>query len=299
MYMKKLLLSLTLLAGSMASAQIFQENWDGNGPGVSNWILYNLDNRTPVGPDGTSGEPLSFLVQDAWTVLSLADIQGANPDYAGYPAAATGMDGNIIASNSWYVPVGVANDWLVSPLITVPAGTTGLNLNWAAVSLGNTSFLEDYRVLISPTGGSAVANFTTLLLDVNDELNTGNYRTVALPASLAGTSFRIAFQNDGNDQYVMFLDNISVTGTLSNSEFLANKFNLYPNPSNSIVNISSNDAILIDKVEITDINGRIVKSFNADATSSTSINVSDLNAGVYFLNISSAEGLAVKKLIKN
>ncbi|MFN7331974.1 MAG: T9SS type A sorting domain-containing protein [Flavobacterium sp.] len=130
-------------------------------------------------------------------------------------------------------------------------------------------------------------------------MNTGSYIEVPLPESLAGTSFRIAFQNDGNDQYVMFLDNITVTGTLSNSEFLANKFNLYPNPSNSIVNISSDDAILIDKVEITDINGRIVKSFNADATSSTSINVSDLNAGVYFLNISSAEGLAVKKLIKN
>ncbi len=298
--MKKLLLSLLFIGSISANAQstIFAENWDGVGPGITGWTLYNLDNLTPVGPTGTDGEPLSFLVQDAWSVLSLAAIQGANPAYTAYPAAATGMAGNIIASNSWYNPVGTANDWLVSPLITIPAGATSVNLNWAAQSLGNSTFLEDYQVYVSPTGGSQVANFTTLLLDVNNELSAGNYRTAALNG-YAGTSIRIAFRNDGVDQYVMFLDNISVTGTLSNNEFLSSKFTTYPNPANNIVTVSSSENILLNEVVITDLNGRTVSTTKMSNVSEAQINVSDLNAGIYFMNITSDSGKAVKKFVKN
>jgi Secretion system C-terminal sorting domain len=299
--MKKLLLLASIASTSFVSAQstIFAEDWDGNGPGIIEWQTYNLDGLNPVGPDGVDGEALSFLVQDAWSFLSLAEIQGANPDFADYPAGATGMAGNIVASNSWYNPVGTANDWLVSPLITVPAGTSGLNLNWAATSLGNAQFLEDYRVYVSPTGGDQVADFTSLILDVNNELNTGNYRTVALNPALAGTSFRIAFRNDGVDQYVMFLDNISITGTLSNDEFFSNKFNTYPNPAKDLVTISSSENININSVSIADINGRTVKSVELNNVSETQINVSDLTSGVYFMNIYAADGKAVKKFIKN
>lgn len=300
--MKKLLLSTFILFAVNSNAQttIFAENWDGIGPGISEWILYNLDNRTPVGPGGTDGEALSFLVQDAWTVLSLQQIQGANPNFVAYPVAATGMGGNIIASNSWYNPIGAANDWLVSPLITIPAGATNINLNWAATSLGATAFLEDYRVHLSPTGGSQVANFTTLLIDVNNELNTGNYRIQALSNDLAGTSFRIAFQNDSIDQYVMFLDNITITATLplSTNEFFANNLKIYPNPTKDIIDLSTSTT-LINNVSVTDLNGRIVKSFNLNGISQTELNVSDLTSGMYFVSVETDLGKGTTKIIKN
>ncbi|MES2746845.1 MAG: T9SS type A sorting domain-containing protein [Bacteroidota bacterium] len=292
--MKKLLLSFLFIGSVSANAQstIFEENWDGVGPGITGWTLYNVDNRTPD-PD-----PLSSLVTEAWTVLSLATIQGALPTYTGYPAAATGMAGNIIASNSWYAPTGVANDWLVSPLITIPAGATSVNLKWAAVSLANASFLEDYQVYVSPTGGSAVANFTTLLLDVNNELNTGNYRTAAL-TGYDGTSIRIAFRNDSNDQYVMFLDNIKIDGTLSSDEFFSSKFTTYPNPASNNVTITSSENILLTEVVVTDINGRTVSTNKINNLTEAQINVSELNSGIYFMNITSESGKAVKKFIKN
>jgi hypothetical protein len=299
--MRKILLSSLLLTSVFTNAQstIFAENWDGIGPGISAWTLYNLDNRTPVGPGGTDGEALSFLVQNAWNVLSLDQIKTANgnPNYT-YPAGATGMAGNIVAANSWYDPAGAANDWLVSPLIQIPAGATNLSLKWAATSLGAAAYLEDYKVYVSPTGGNQVANFTQLLLTVTNELSAGNYRSIPL-TGYAGTSIRIAFKADSNDDYVMFLDNIMIEGTLSNSEFFSNKFSTYPNPANSVVNISNNENILLTDINITDINGRTVKTFNALNTSETQINVSDLNAGVYFLNITSDSGNAVKKFIKN
>jgi len=301
--MKKLLLSIALLSiGFSANAQstLFEEDWDGVGPGISEWTLYNVDGLTPVGPAGTSGEALSNLVTDAWNVLSLDEIRVANGQAAyNYPAAAVGMFDNIIASNSWYEPVGIANDWLVSPPITIPAGSTGLTLNWAAVSLGNASFLEDYQVYISPTGGNNVANFTTLLLDVNNELSTGSFRTAALNSALSGTTIRIAFRNDGNDQYVMFLDNISVTGTLSNDEFFSSKFAAYPNPAKNVLNITTSENILVNNISITDLNGRIVQNGAVNNLTETQINVADLSSGIYFLNIDSDAGKAVKKFIKN
>lgn len=301
--MKKLLLSIIVAFSLNSNAQttIFAEDWDGNGPGISAWTLYNLDNRTPVGPGGEDGEPLSFLVQDAWSVLSFEQIQGANPLFEAYPSAATGMEGNIIASNSWYNPIGAANDWLVSPLITIPAGATNISLNWAATSLGSATFLEDYRVHLSPTGGSQVANFTTLLIDVNNELNTGNYRTQVLNNNLAGTSIRFAFQNDSVDQYVMFLDNITLTATvpMSSNEFFSNKFSTYPNPATSMISIVNSDNILVNEIFISDINGRIMLENKFSNVSEAQINVSQLNSGVYFININTDAGKAVKKFIKN
>lgn len=300
--MRKFLLTVLPLMTFLTNAQttIFAEDWDGNGPGISEWTLYNLDNRTPVGPGGTDGEPLSFLVQEAWSVLSFEQIQGANPLFEAYPVAATGMEGSIIASNSWYNPVGIANDWLVSPLIDIPEGATNISLNWAATSLGATAFLEDYRVHLSPTGGSQVANFTTLLIDVNNELNTGNYRTQVLNNNLAGTSIRFAFQNDGNDQYVMFLDNITLTATvpMSNNEFFANNLKIYPNPTKDIINLSTSTT-LINNVDVTDLNGRIVKSFDLSGISQTELNVSDLTSGMYFASVETDLGKGTTKIIKN
>lgn len=298
--MKKLLLFLLLVVSINTNAQstIFAENWDGIGPGIAGWTLYNVDGRTPVGPTGTDGEPLSFLITNAWNVLSLANIQGASPAYLAYPAAATGMAGNIIASNSWYTPVGIANDWLVSPLIAIPAGATSVNLKWAAQSLGAAAFLEDYKVYVSPTGGNAVANFTTLLLNVPNELSAGNYRTAAL-SGYAGTSIRIAFRNDGNDQYVMFLDNISIDGTLSNDEFFSSKFTTFPNPAATTVTISNSDNIMISNVDIIDINGRIVSSHTNNNLTEIQVNVADLTSGIYFMNITTDSGKAVKKFVKN
>jgi len=300
--MKKILLTILFIGSLNANAQttIFAEDWDGVGPGIAAWTLYNEDGLTPVGPGGVDGEALSFLIQDAWSVLSLEQIRTAleAPTFT-YPVAATGMAGNIIASNSWYTPIGVANDWLVSPPITIPAGSTGLNLKWAATSRGSAAFLEDYQVYISPTGGDAISNFSVLLLDVNNELNTGSYRTAALSNAYAGTTIRFAFRNDGNDQYVMFLDNIKIDGTLSNEEFFSSKFATYPNPANSTVTISSSENILLSEVIITDINGRTVSVNKINNLTEAQINVSELTSGIYFMNLTTDSGKAVKKFIKN
>jgi hypothetical protein len=160
--------------------------------------------------------------------------------------------------------------------------------------LGNVTFLEDYEVYISPTEGNAVANFTTLLLDVNNELSTGNFRTVSLN-SYVGTSFRIAFRNNGNDQYMMFLDNIKVAAatTLSADTFSLSGVKIYPNPAKDVLNIESSTEVLT-KVSITDLNGRVVKEVSNNLSQ---ISLGNLAKGIYMVTIESATAKKVERLI--
>lgn len=297
--MKKILLIFTFTTAFFSNSQtvIFKEDWDGTGPGVLGWTLYNLDGLTPIAATAAGGGALSNLVQDAWTVLSTDDIETATPGGSTYPAAATGMANNVIACNSWYEPVGTANDWLVSPTFAIPAGSTAVNLKWSALSRGSASFLEDYKVYLSPTGGSLVSDFTVLLQDVPNELSTGSYRTKSLNA-YAGQTVRIAFRAVGNDQYVMFLDNINVTATvpLATNTFLTDRFIVSPNPANDYLKITSK--LTINDIFITDVNGRVFKSLKVNNTEAT-LNIADLATGVYMVEIQSSEGKVVKKIVKN
>ena len=79
-----------------------------------------------------------------------------------------------------------------------------------------------------------------------------------------------------------------------NIEFVENNFTICPNPASSEVKISSamnGEANVI----IYDITGRCVKDVRVDNISNATINVSDINKGVYFINVN---GKVEKLIIK-
>lgn len=80
--------------------------------------------------------------------------------------------------------------------------------------------------------------------------------------------------------------------------FVSEGFSVYPNPINDTFSIQKENNTVISGLTISDINGRTVKTINVN-TIENQINVSDLNSGVYFLNITSDKGLIIKKIIKN
>lgn len=69
---------------------------------------------------------------------------------------------------------------------------------------------------------------------------------------------------------------------------------VFPNPSNDMVYVQVNHTE-IQKLIITDMAGRVVGEFNNEMA--IKINVSDLKAGPYFINIETAKGSAQRKLI--
>jgi len=80
---------------------------------------------------------------------------------------------------------------------------------------------------------------------------------------------------------------------------VAAQFSVFPNPANNVVNIANADNILVNKVTVTDLNGRTVKNVSFDNVSNVEVNVSDLASGLYIMNITSDKGTATKKFVKN
>jgi hypothetical protein len=92
------------------------------------------------------------------------------------------------------------------------------------------------------------------------------------------------------------IDNLileAVTAGTNDSEM--SKMKLYPNPVSDQLNITSNDKI--QEVKIFNVSGQLVASLKANATSAT-MNVSNLKAGVFMVQIQTEKGIQTSKLIK-
>jgi hypothetical protein len=109
---------------------------------------------------------------------------------------------------------------------------------------------------------------------------------------------QIAFLNDGYGGFA-YIDKVNVGLPLGIEDHLATQFSVFPNPSSDIVNLTNSANVLMNSVNITDINGRTVKSMNLNGVSNAQINISDLASGMYMMNISSDQGTATKKIIKS
>lgn len=97
----------------------------------------------------------------------------------------------------------------------------------------------------------------------------------------------------------IFLDTIevTVTGAAGTNDASASVFAVFPNPATNVITVSGTDA-LVNGIELIDLNGRTVKTLKVNGLSETQVNISDLSAGVYMMNISSDKGVATKKIVK-
>jgi hypothetical protein len=207
--MKKSLLFLALVSASYASSNaqtLFSENFDGvpltpatglgTGAIPSGWAQYNVDAKTPYAS-------FSFMGSNAWVVRSSA-------------AAPTNK---WATSCSWYTPAGIANDWMVTPSIAIPAsGSAALQFD---VKANNPSYPDGYQVFVSTTGNT-VADFPTTPIFSEVAAPTAAFatRTVNL-ASFAGQNVYIAIRNNSNDKDLLFVDNILVKSLEPNDASLA------------------------------------------------------------------------------
>ncbi|WP_306354013.1 T9SS type A sorting domain-containing protein [Flavobacterium sp. '19STA2R22 D10 B1'] len=79
---------------------------------------------------------------------------------------------------------------------------------------------------------------------------------------------------------------------------IKNTFTMYPNPTRDVFTIKSTLST-INKIELIDINGRIVKKVNANQVSQTQVNISNLIMGLYFVRVETTKGTSIKKIIKS
>lgn len=148
------------------------------------------------------------------------------------------------------------------------------------------SFPNEYLVLNGSEG--------EVIIDATSVAEwTGNVRKLSIVlTNYDGTSEVPANVDTGTLEIDRVVVNNSNTPLYQESLLLNQEISLYPNPVVNKLNIDSN--LEIQKVEIYNLNGQLVKTFenieNGD--------ISELNSGVYLVKIHSPENSITKKIIK-
>lgn len=77
-------------------------------------------------------------------------------------------------------------------------------------------------------------------------------------------------------------------------------FRVYPNPTNGLLNVRINNYIGKVNIQVIDINGRIVNEYkNEDFNTEKSLNLNNLQSGMYILKVSGDELNFTQKIMKN
>ncbi|MCC6838277.1 MAG: T9SS type A sorting domain-containing protein, partial [Bacteroidia bacterium] len=89
----------------------------------------------------------------------------------------------------------------------------------------------------------------------------------------------------------------STNSTPINDSNISN-FILYPNPALDQISIASQDISTIQKISVYDLTGRLVKEISSIHSKEISINISDIEKGIYFLTLNDGKRSQTKKFIK-
>ena len=97
--------------------------------------------------------------------------------------------------------------------------------------------------------------------------------------------------------YISTINQCSVTGI--KEQFNSSTFSISPNPTNALLTINSGKVINGNvKIEVIDAIGKILITEDHKEYNQSTLNVSQLSSGIYFVKISSGDNITTKKFIK-
>ena len=152
----------------------------------------------------------------------------------------------------------------------------GTNLTWnfddimLPVSVANTTIGKGYVMFkVKPKAGYAVGdiipNTASIYFDFNPAIVTNTFNTEFVAA-------------------------------LGTNSFESNQFGFYPNPAKDYLTVTSNTAIhSIKSIVIYDVLGKVVLTKQVSNTEAQTVNIAELNAGVYMIEITSNNNVKVMK----
>ena len=212
----------------------------------------------------------------------------------------TGTAGESATPGYWFfsssITAGNANDnWLFSPAVSLQSGE---QVTVSFYTRSSTS-PRTLRVTVGSDNDSAMQ--TTQLAALNITAGTTwNLNTIPVFTAPAAGIYYFGFNDNSaatNTSVNMRLDTFSFTSVLGTNDFLTSNFSVFPNPVKNVINFSNDANAVVSLVEMTDLNGRVIKSQKVDATEGQ-ISVSDLATGMYMMKITTDQGVAIKKIVK-
>lgn len=305
--MKKLLLSvISIFAFNVSQSQIM----------IDTLAMQNFDTLALYSPNWAFTGPVVY------------NTMGMSPTAASPSNSPTGIGG----SNSWESTTQSSGIVLTFSTITIPAGYDSIRARFslAAMNLvgtgGGPDNLDYVLTEVSFNGGpfysrlrirGAVANNSwwpyaatgkakvyyqpaseQIFAPTNSGLQTTegySYCEIVFPGSVSTISIRMTGRSSSSTD-TWLVDNVLLTGeklaTGINSITKNNSVKIYPNPANDVVHIVRNTKTNASLAVINTL-GQVVLTKEL-TKESESINISELQSGIYFLNIDGS----IKKIIK-
>ncbi len=171
-------------------------------------------------------------------------------------------------------------------LVISPAGATQVSLSFAFFDFvgftgGDTLFIYDGPSKTSPLIIALTANATPSVIN-----STGGSLTVRQKTD--------AFATDPG-----FLASWSCTVGLPEEELSENNLNVFPNPTEGLINIKAmnNEGLIIEEITVLNALGQpVLNKIGLATQDQQQVDISHLPKGLYFLNILSNKGLSTRKI---
>ena len=176
-------------------------------------------------------------------------------------------------------------------VISNTLNSTGLSVNYVYTAFIKV-FAPDYSSFTAYTNPLAVGNFT-IALDASQS-SAGQHIQYGFEVIGVNINSDPSFNTDYDNLGSIV---IGPNTALSVDESVINQFSVYPNPTQNVWTLQTNNQNII-KIDLFDMLGKLVSTILPN-TNEVKIDASSLVKGLYFARISSNSGVNTVKLIRN
>jgi polyhydroxybutyrate depolymerase len=100
--------------------------------------------------------------------------------------------------------------------------------------------------------------------------------------------------NAGEEAWLFFQKYIDDILSNTSYSFLNKNIHVFPNPTKGLIHVKSNDRFDILEITLVNVLGTTIEI----NLSNESIDLSDINTGIYFLSVKTSKGMITKKIMK-
>ncbi|MFD2822579.1 reprolysin-like metallopeptidase [Lacinutrix iliipiscaria] len=289
-----------LFAASCAGATDMDVVWDDEAGGPVVCASPTTGTATPA--NITPAEPLSGLdgeeMNGDWTFMA-ADIGNNNMTF---------NEVNLEICKNGYVTTVAPSRVNMSVIQVEVVNSVTILDSHLRVTSPNTAVDSDivFTLTVLPTKGTMYLSAVALGLGdtfTQQDINDGNLTYTTTSATDDTDSFRVDTDDSNGGTLPNLLGQIEILENLSVDEFsFENSLIIYPNPNDGVFNIKLNSTSNQDiNVEVFDIRGRSIlnQSFSNTGRFNESINLNNVQSGMYLLNINDGDKKATRKVIIN
>lgn len=167
---------------------------------------------------------------------------------------------------------------------------------WQSVKFANPVSLDAESQYLITVGGDGSALNDTLRIGSSGSVQS-SYGYIVYNGWVDSNGTTATDGTTGSTPMVRMNMNPDVPGPTSIEDNSYSAFNVYPNPNNGILNISLTNTSDKQTIEIKNIIGQTVYSQIAGNSSTTTINLSDINKGIYTVSLINENGTSSTKKI--